>query len=420
MPEALADLYRHLHAHPELAYAEFETAATAAEHARKTGYEVTEGIGGTGVVAMLRNGPGPTVLLRADMDALPLTECTDLPYASVNPGVMHACGHDMHVTWLLGTMAELYQTQTQWSGSVMAVFQPAEEGGNGAQAMIRDGIFDRFGKPDVALGQHLTSLPSGSTGFGSGPFMAASDEFHIRLFGRGGHGSQPEATIDPVVMAAATVMRLQTLVSREISPSERAVLTVGAINAGTKSNIIAAEAELLITTRSFSEEVRRKLAGGLRRIVLAEAMASGVDKQPEIIHKAGYPVLVNDPDATSRTAGVLRDALGASRVREQKAVMGAEDFADFGRACGVPSVFWFTGGTDADHYARAEEAGRLEQDLIPNHSPFFAPVLEPTLRTGIDALTTAARAWLAPGPGGRSDFGPTAASTADTAHNQRP
>ncbi len=394
MPDTLADLYRHLHAHPELGYAEHETAATAAERARAAGCEVTTGIGGTGVVAMLRNGPGPTVLLRADMDALPLTERTDLPYASLSPGVMHACGHDMHVTWLLGTLEELSRTGAEWSGTVMAVFQPAEEGGNGAQAMVDDGLFDRFGTPNVALGQHLTPIASGTAGVRSGNFMAATDAYHIKLFGRGGHGSAPESTIDPVIMAASTVMRLQTIVSREIAAIDPAVFTVGYLHAGTASNIIAAEAELRVTMRSYTAETRDKLIAGMHRIVRAEAAASGATREPEIVHKGSYPVLFNDPKATEHTSAALRAALGDDAVHDHRPIMGAEDFGTFGRAAGVPSFFWFIGATDPQLYARAEAEGRLEADVANNHSPYFAPVLEPTLQTGITAMTAAARSWL--------------------------
>lgn len=396
----LADLYRHLHAHPELGYAEHETASVAAERAAAVGCEVTQGLGRTGVVAMLRNGPGPTVLLRADMDALPLTEQTGLPYASVNKGVMHACGHDMHVTWLLGTLEALSRTSKEWSGTVMAVFQPAEEGGNGAQAMVDDGLFDRFGVPTVALGQHLTPLASGTTGFHAGPFMAATNAYHIKLFGRGGHGSVPEGTIDPVIMAASTVMRLQTIVSREIAATDPSVLTVGYLHAGTASNIIPAEAELRVTMRSYSEETRQKLVNGLHRIVFAEAAASGATRDPEITHVGGYPVLINDPAATSQTREAVRGVLGDDKVMEQRPIMGAEDFGTFGRAAGVPSVFWFTGATDPEHHAKAEAAGRLEQDVATNHSPLFAPVVEPTLKTGIKAMTSAARSWLGAGASG--------------------
>ncbi len=395
MPQALAELYRQLHAHPEIAFKEHRTAAVIAERVRDLGLEVTEGVGITGVVAMLRNGPGPTVLLRADMDALPMQEHTALPYASQIDGVMHACGHDMHVTWLIGALEALVAQREQWSGTVMAVFQPAEEGGGGAQKMVDDGLFDRFGVPDVALGQHVTPLPAGSVGYRPGTFMAASDALRVKLFGRGGHGSRPEATVDPVVMAAATVMRLQTIVAREVAPIETAVVTVGAIHAGTTSNIIAPEAELLITVRTFSETVRERIHEAIGRIIRAEAAASNAPAEPTIEVEMSYPVLINDPEATARTIAAIGAELGTDKLLEQPLIMGAEDFGTFGTVAAIPSVFWYVGGTDPQRYAEAEQAGSLDQDVPSNHSPYFAPVLEPTLSVGIRTMVAAAREWLA-------------------------
>jgi hippurate hydrolase len=394
MHETLADLYRHLHAHPETAYKEFQTAALIAKRVRELGYEVTEGVGVTGVVALLRNGSGPTVLLRADMDALPMQERTGLPYASVDDNAMHACGHDMHITWLIGALSTLHDTRAQWSGTVMAVFQPAEEGGAGAQAMIDDGLFERFGAPDVVLGQHVTPLSAGMIGHRSGAFMAASDAFRVTLFGRGGHGSRPEATVDPVLMAASAVTRLHAIVSREVPATETAVLTVGAIHAGTAANIIAPEAELLITTRAFSSGVRQRVHDAMHRVLEAEAAASGAPAAPKVEATGSYPVLVNDAGATERTMGAIGAALGAERLQEQPQIMGAEDFGAYGTAAGVPSCFWFVGGTDPAVYAAAEEAGRIDQDVPSNHSPLFAPVIEPTLSTGVAAMVAAAREWL--------------------------
>ncbi len=390
----LAELYRHLHAHPELAYQEHETAALAAKHARELGCEVTEGVGRTGVVALLRNGSGPTVLLRADMDALPVHEETGLAYASTKPGLMHACGHDMHVTWLLGALEELAARAAEWSGTVLAVFQPAEESNGGAQMMIDDGLFERFGTPTVALGQHLVNLPAGTVGYRAGDFMAASDALKVTLHGRGGHGSRPETTVDPVLMAAATVLRLQGIVAREVAPSDTAVVTVGAIHSGSAVNIIPSEAELLVSIRSFAPEVRERLLASIERIVKAEALASGAPAEPEIIYTGGYPVLRNDPAATVKTADALAASLGAGRVIERQAVMGSEDFGYFGRAAGVPSCFWFVGGCDPQAFAAAEAVGRLDVDIPSNHSPHFAPMLDPTLRTGVQTMVSAARAWL--------------------------
>ncbi|WP_117208522.1 amidohydrolase [Allorhizocola rhizosphaerae] len=393
----LAGLYKHLHANPELAYAERETAALAAKHARELGYEVTEGVGGTGVVALLRNGPGPVVLLRADMDALPVHEETGLGYASTRPGLMHACGHDMHVTWLLGALEELAEHAPGWNGTVMAVFQPAEENGGGAQAMVDDGLFERFPMPSVALGQHLVNLPAGTVGYRAGNFMAASDAVRVKLFGRGGHGSRPETTVDPVVMAAATVLRLQTIVAREIGPLDTAVVTVGSMHAGSAANIIAPDAELLLSVRSFNPAVREAVLASIERIVKAEALASGAPVEPQIVREGGYPVLHNDSAATAKTVAALGRALGTRNVIERQPVMGSEDFGNFGRAAGVPSCFWFVGGCDPQAFAAAAVTGRLDIDIPSNHSPHFAPVLEPTLRTGVDTMVAAARAWLADG-----------------------
>ena len=385
----LADLYRDLHAHPELSFAEHRTAAVAAARSRDIGCEVTEGVGGTGVVAVLRNGSGPTVMLRADMDALPVTEQTGLPYASVEPEVMHACGHDMHVTWLLGALDGL--RHKDWTGTVLAVFQPAEEYAAGARAMVDDGLFDRFGRPDVVLGQHVAPWPAGEVRYRAGTTMAGMDSLTVRLFGQGGHGSRPETTVDPVVLAAATVLRLQTVVSREVSGLEPVVLTIGSLHAGTKSNIIPAEAELQLSIRTFDEAVRRRVLDAITRIVRAEAAASGAVQEPEIEVTIATPMLVNDAEAAERTMAAIRPEL---TVRITPPAMASEDFGVFGRAAGVPSCFWFVGGTDPGLFADAEAAGRIDEDVPSNHSPRFAPVLEPTLDAGVRALVAAARAYL--------------------------
>jgi hippurate hydrolase len=394
MHETLADLYRHLHAHPETAYKEFQTAALIAKRVRELGYEVTEGIGVTGVVALLRNGSGPTVLLRADMDALPMQERTGLPYASVDDTAMHACGHDMHVTWLIGALTTLYETRSEWSGTIMAVFQPAEEGGAGAIAMIDDGLFDRFGTPDVVLGQHVTALSAGVIGHRSGAFMAASDAFKVTLFGRGGHGSRPESTIDPVLMAASSVMRLHAIVSREVPATETAVLTVGAIHAGTAANIIAPEAELLITTRAFSSGVRQRVHEAMHRVLEAEAAGvrrtgvaqgggdgllpgTGQRRRRHSTHHGGHRCRARHGTAPGAAAHHGRGRLWRIWHRGRRAV-----------------VFLVRRWHRSVVFAAAEEAGRLDQDVPSNHSPFFAPVIEPTLSTGLAAMVAAAREWL--------------------------
>ncbi|HEX3648346.1 MAG TPA: amidohydrolase, partial [Pseudonocardiaceae bacterium] len=300
----LAELYQDLHSHPELSYAEVRTSAKVLRRLTALGADVADHVGGTGVAATFRNGDGPTVMLRADMDALPVAEQTGLPYASTQRGtdpdgndvpVMHACGHDMHVTCLLGGLDLLSRTRQTWSGTLVAAFQPAEEVGGGAQAMIDNGLFDRFGHPDVVLGQHVAPLPAGLAGGHPGPAFAGSDSLLVRLFGRGGHGSRPETTIDPVVMAAATVLRLQTVVSREVAGAETAVVTVGSLRAGTKDNIIPDTAELTVNIRSYTPAVRTRVLAAVERIVRAEAMASGAERDPEIIVTDSFPVLYNDP-----------------------------------------------------------------------------------------------------------------------------
>src|SRR3954451_14273163 len=321
----LEDLYRDIHAHPELSLQERRTASLAADRLRSAGYDVTESVGGTGVVGLLRNGGGPTVMLRADMDALPIREATGLPYASTATAtdadgqevpVMHACGHDMHVTWLAGATELLASSRDAWDGTVLAVFQPAEETAQGAQAMIDDGLFDRFPKPEVILGQHVMPPAAGQISYRTGTTQAAADSLEVRLFGRGAHGSMPESSVDPVVMSAATVLRLQTIVSREIAANQAAVVTVGALQAGTKDNVIPDDALLKINVRSFDEGMRRHVLDAIERIVKAEAAASGAPKEPEIKTTEHYPLTVNDPERTRRVAAVLLARFGADRARE--------------------------------------------------------------------------------------------------------
>src|SRR4051812_1365416 len=306
---ALESVYKDLHAHPELSMQETRTAGIAADHLRAAGYEVTPGIGKTGVVGLLRNGEGPTVMLRADMDALPVEEATGVPYAShakavdregKTVAVMHACGHDMHVTWLVGATTLLAQTRASWRGTLMAVFQPAEETGEGAQAMIDDGLFKRFPKPDVVLGQHVMVGPAGVVAGRAGVITSAADSLQIRLFGRGAHGSMPQASIDPVVMAASTVLRLQTIVSREVAAAEAAVLTVGVLQAGTKENVIPDEALIKLNVRTFDAGVRKRVLEAIERIVNAEAAASGAPRPPEITPLDRYPLNVNDAQASAK------------------------------------------------------------------------------------------------------------------------
>jgi hippurate hydrolase len=400
----LEELYKDVHAHPELSMQETRTAGLAAERLRVAGCEVTTGVGNTGVVGLLRNGDGPVVMLRADMDALPVEEATGLPYASrveavdrdgKRVPVMHACGHDMHVAWLAGAVALLRQAREAWRGTVLAVFQPAEETAEGARAMIDDGLFARFAKPDVVLGQHVMVGPAGSIGGRAGAITSAADSLEIRLFGRGAHGSMPQAAIDPVVMAAATVMRLQTIVSRELAAAEAAVVTIGSLQAGTKENVIPDEAVIRLNVRSFDEGVRSRVLAAIERIVNAEAAASGAPRPPEITPLDRYPLAVNDPQAAGRVAAAFRRHFADGRVQETGPAPASEDFGSFGAEWRVPSVFWFVGGTDPEVYATAKTAGRLNE-IPTNHSPLFAPVIHPTLEAGVEAMVVAALAWLAP------------------------
>jgi len=399
----LESVYKDIHSNPELSTEEKRTAGIAAERLRAAGYEVTSGVGKTGVVGVLRNGNGPTIMLRADMDALPVREATGLPYASnvtaeqngKSVPVMYACGHDMHVIWLVGAATLLAQSRNAWRGTLMPVFQPAEETGVGAQAMIDDGLFHRFPKPSAILGQHVMVGSSGDIGTRSGVITSAGDSFEIRMFGRGAHGSMPQASIDPVVMAAATVLRLQTIVSRELAPNDAAVVTVGSLQAGTKENVIPDEAVIKLNVRTFDEGVRKRVLSAIERIVNAEAEASRSPKKPEIIPLDRYPLVKNDAEATRRAVDAFRNYFPAYRVKDTQPTTASEDFGSFGTEWQVPSVFWFVGGTDPETYADAKKSGTIA-DLPTNHNPRFAPVIHPTLEAGVEAMVVASQAWLSP------------------------
>jgi len=396
----LAGLYRELHSDPELSLQEHNTAARVAAAIAASGCEVTTGVGGTGVVGVLRNGPGPVVMLRADMDALPVAEDTGLPYASTKQvtdvsgrsvPVAHACGHDMHTACLVGAVEMLSRTRDDWSGTVLGVFQPAEELACGAQAMVDDGLFERFPKPAIVLGQHVGPLPAGMFGHGQGPIMAGADSVQVTLFGRGGHGSRPEDTVDPVVMAAATVMRLQGIVAREVAATEQAVVTVGRLQAGTKDNIIPETAELGINMRTYNPAVRDQVRAAIERVVTAEARASNAPQDPRFDWNVSAPILVSDPASTAKTVATFERHFGAERLMPLPPLSASEDVGVFGATLGVPTVFWFWGGVDTKVFWDAFGEGRLPP---ANHSPQFAPVLEPTLRAGVEALTVAALSWL--------------------------
>jgi hippurate hydrolase len=401
LPE-LELLYKDIHAHPELSMQEVRTAGLAADRLRAAGYEVTAAVGKTGVVGVLRNGDGPTLMLRADMDALPVKEATGLSYASTATAkdregktvpVMHACGHDMHVAWLIGAATLLARNKDAWRGTLMPVFQPAEETGEGAQAMIEDGLFTRFPKPEAILGQHVMVGPSGLLTSRTGVITSAGDSLQIRMFGRGAHGSMPQASIDPVVMAAATVLRLQTIVSREIGATDSAVVTVGSLQAGTKENVIPDEAIIKLNVRTFDEAVRKHVLGAIERIVNAEAEASGAPRKPEITVLDRYALVQNDAAATKRVGAAFREYFSADHVQETQPTTASEDFGCFGSEWHVPSVFWFVGGTDPAVYVKARAEDKLGE-IPTNHNPGFAPVIQPTLKAGVEAMVVAAQAWL--------------------------
>ncbi|MGF6701409.1 amidohydrolase [Paraburkholderia sp. MM5496-R1] len=400
LPE-LEAIYKDLHAHPELSMQEVRTAGIVADYVEKLGYEVTRNVGVTGVVALLRNGDGPTVMLRADMDALPMAEATGLPYAStvrakdedgLEVGVAHSCGHDMHVTWLLGVARLMAGHRDAWRGTLMAVFQPGEEVGRGARSMLDDGMTTRFPKPDVILGQHVMVGAAGSVGYRSGTILSAGDSIKIKLFGRGAHGSQPQTSIDPVIMAASTTLRLQTIVSREIAPSDSAVLTIGSLQAGTKENIIPDDATLKLNMRTYDDDVREYMLGAIRRICCAECVASNAPREPEFTTLSSYPLTINDAATTERVRNAFEAQFG-ERAYESPPAAASEDFSVFGREWNVPYSFWFVGGTEPEVFRQALAAKKLNE-IPSNHSPKFAPVLDPTLRTGLEAMLCAAGAWL--------------------------
>ena len=405
----LIALYEHFHANPELSFQEHETAKRMAKEMRAAGFEVTEGVGGTGVVGVMRNGAGPTVMLRADMDGLPVEEETGLPYASRATGpdrtgavfpTMHACGHDVHMTSLVGAARRLATSRDAWSGTLVLIGQPAEELGLGAIAMIEDGLYERFPKPDTVIALHdSASLPAGQIAYTPGWALANVDSVDIRVKGVGGHGAYPHTTKDPIVIGARIVEALQTLVSRELSPLDRAVVTVGAFNAGTKHNIIPAEAHLQITVRSFDDQTRQKLLLGIQRIAEAQAMSAGLPEEmwPEVEIELPYtPSTYNDPGLTAEVASALEGAFGAEKVMEVPPVMGGEDFSQFARnADGLPTVIFWLGAVEPSAYEAAQAGG----DPLPSlHSPFFAPDAARTIPAGVEALETAARAVFGRGP----------------------
>lgn len=397
------ELYRDVHRHPELSHREHRTAALIAGRLQQAGYEVHEGVGGTGVVGVLRNGEGPGVLLRADMDALPVREATGLPYASEvtttdsegrEVPVMHACGHDLHVACLAGATQLLATSRQGWAGTLVALFQPAEELGDGARGMVEDGLADRMPTVQVALGQHVIALPAGQVSTRPGPALSAADSLRMTVYGRGAHGSMPHAAVDPVVLAAMIVVRLQTVVAREVAPGDTAVLTVGSIHAGTNSNVIPDRAVLQLNIRTYSEATRTAVLAAVDRIVRAECQASDCPREPEFELFNRFPLTDNDQAVTARVDAAFSEFFG-DRAKPVGPQSASEDFSDIANALGVPYTYWFLGGIDPERYDRAARAGRVAQDIPVNHSAAFAPILQPTLDTGTSALVVAALAWLA-------------------------
>jgi len=393
---SLEELYTQLHANPELSFQEKNSAARVAKELKALGFEVTTDVGGHGVVAVLKNGAGPTVMVRADMDALPITETTGLPYASKQQartklgkevGVMHACGHDMHMTCLIGTARTLTALKDQWKGTLVMIGQPAEEVGGGARRMINDGLFKRFPRPDYCLGLHCEAKkPFGHVSFAEGLLCANVDSIDITVLGKGGHGSQPHSTIDPIVIASRIVLDLQTLVSREIQPGEPAVVTVGAFHAGAQHNIIPPEAKLHLTVRTLKDDVRKHVLDGIQRIAKAAADAARAPAPIIDIEQDDFtPAVFNDAALARKTTAVFREILGKDKVHEVPPTMGGEDFGRYGRE-GIPIFFYFLGTLPADRVAAAEKGG---EPLPSLHSDKYYPTPEPSIRTGVLTMSAA-------------------------------
>jgi hippurate hydrolase len=385
------DLYLDLHEHPELSSHETQTAAKLAERLRALGYEVTEHVGGTGIVAILKNGNGPTVMLRTELDALPVEEKTGLAYASKvhtkddagrDVPVMHACGHDVHMAAMVGTATIMAHSKDTWHGTLMLIGQPAEETITGARAMIADGFATRFPKPDVGVALHVgNELPAGTVGITPGIYNTNADSLRITIYGKGGHGAAPDTAIDPIVIAAKTIVALQTIDSREVKPGELAVITVGYIRAGTKNNIIPDQAEMGLTVRTFKTDVRKQVLAAIERTVKGEAMAGGAIREPKIEHYEWTDSVYNDPALANRLRVPLEAALGKENVITEEPITPSEDYSAFVEL-GIPSLYFSLGGADPAKLAEAKKAGTK---LPSNHSPLFAPDADPAVRTGITA-----------------------------------
>jgi amidohydrolase len=389
----IRDVYKDLHRHPELSLEEHRTSQLVAEKLTTFGYEVTH-LGGTGVVGVLANGEGPTVLARADMDALPVTEATGLEYSSTVEGVMHACGHDVHVSTLLGAAKLMADGRGAWSGTYIALFQPAEEVGAGSRAMVDDGLVTTVPRPDVAFAQHVMPIAAGTVATTAGPVLSAADSIRITVHGKGAHGSMPHMAVDPVVLASSIVLRLQTVVSRETKPGDFAVVTVGAINAGTTANIIPDRATLLLNIRTYDSQVRATVLAAIERIVRGACIAAGSPQEPEFEYYAQFPLTSNDAAVTEQVTAAFTAHFATGAVQAAERQTASEDFGAIPDAFGVPYTFWLIGGVDAETYRAAVENGSVAQDIPANHSPLFAPVMDPTLEVGVRAHVVAALSYL--------------------------
>ncbi|MGN7150880.1 amidohydrolase [Arthrobacter sp. SAFR-179] len=387
-------LYEQFHRHPELGLAEHQTSAAVAAKLAGWGFDVRH-FGGTGVVGVLTKGAGPCVLGRADMDALPVTEATGAPYASTNPGVMHACGHDMHVVALLGAAKYLAEHLDPWQGTYIALFQPAEETAAGSQVMLDDGLAAGIPRPDVALAQHVMPTEAGTIGTTPGPVLSAGDSIRITVHGRGAHGSMPHKSVDPVVLAASIVLRLQTVVSRETTPGEFAVLTVGSVNAGATAIIIPDRAELLLNLRTYDVALRSQVIAAIERIVRGESAAADSPQEPEFEYYDQYPLTSNDPEANARVTAAFTGTFGADAVYRTAPQTASEDFSRIPDAFGIPYVYWVVGSVPPETYRRAVANGTLDADIPANHSPSFLPAVDPTLGVATRAQAAAALAFLA-------------------------
>lgn len=397
------EFYKNLHAHPELSSQEVETSSLIAKKLTDLGYQVTDKIGTTGVVGILKNGTGPTVLFRADMDALPVKEATDLPYAAKNvtavdedghtTPVMHACGHDVHMTSLVYAAEFFANNKADWQGTFIALFQPAEETAEGAEAMVKADLSKLIPKPTVALAQHVMALPAGKVYVKKGVALSTALNARISVYGRGAHGSMPEKSIDPAIIIASIVTRLQTIVSRELSPQDFGVVTVGKIKVGTKANVIADTGELELNIRAFNEEVKTKIVAAIKRIVEGECSAAGCEKSPSIEYFNAFPLTINDEQVFQKVTSQLATIFGEDYQEIDEVAPASEDFSEIPNALQVPYLYMFIGGADPKVYEKAAKEHKLDS-LPANHSPFYAPTLSPTLVMGIKNIVASTLAYL--------------------------